>query len=128
MNLKNIFEDPSFRVSTNSCYPNRLYGNSKKGIGAVVVMQGRRGRDFPLSVAGLQSVLKAEASGRLKEGYVVLATQADNGSLQFLASARASEVEKRLHDIEPQDGNFGRYWWITESFMPAATSAAGEPW
>jgi len=31
-------------------------------------------------------------------------------TLQFVASARAAEVEKRLRDVPPQEGEFGQYW------------------
>ena len=29
---------------------------------------------------------------------------------QFVASAHAAEVEKRLRDVPPQEGEFGQYW------------------
>jgi hypothetical protein len=65
-----------------NCYPNRLYGNGE--IGAVVVVQGKQGTDYALSVAGLDYVVKAEAEGRIKEGFVALAKM--NGNRAFLLS------------------------------------------
>jgi hypothetical protein len=121
MSIEKIFTNPSFRSSSAEFYPNRLYGDGKK-IGAVVVVQGRRGDDYPLGVAGRDYVVKAEAEGRIKEGFVVLAKQND-GRLEYIASARASEVAERLRNVTPWEGKWGPYHWITETFCPVSDAA-----
>jgi hypothetical protein len=130
MKFKNLFSDPSWRWTSKNCYPNRLYGNGQK-VGAVVVVRKEgRGQDFALNAAGLDSVTKAEADGRLKEAYVVFANQNGNDLPEVVASERATEVSERLHGVRPLDGQYGAYWWLTRNFMPTATSgeSSDEPW
>jgi hypothetical protein len=115
MSIENIFTDPSFRSWSTQCYPNRLYGNGKE-IGAVVAVRGRRGDDFALGVAGLDYVVKAEAEGSIKEGFVVLAKQNGGNVLEYVGSAQASEVAERLRNVTPWEGKWGKYHWITATF------------
>src|SRR3984957_5473604 len=103
MSLEKIFTDPSFRSSSTQCYPNRLYGDGKK-IGAVVVVRGQRGNDFALGVAGIDYVLKAEAEGRIKQGFVVLAKQNGGAVPEYIAATRVTEVHERLRDLTPRVG------------------------
>jgi hypothetical protein len=123
-----IFTDPNYRWSKKNCYPNRLYGNGKTGA-VVVVRRGGRGEDFALNTAGLNYVIKAEADGRLKEAYVVLAVQNGDDQPQVVASERATVVAERLGNIPPLKGRFGQYWWINQNFIPSAsfTESADEP-
>lgn len=112
MSIENIFIDSSFHYSSTQCYPNRLYGDGKE-IGAVVVTPSRRG-DCQLRVAGLDYVVKAEAEGRIKEGFVVLAKLNSRNVLKYVRSARASEVAERLRNVTPRESRLGTYYWITE--------------
>ena len=122
MEIQNIFTDPTFR-SSSKYYPNRLYGDGKQ-TGAIAVTRGR-GNDFALNAEGLDYVVQAETEGRVKEGYVVLASR--NGSTpQFIAAARAKEVQERLRNVTPREGNFGPYHWITVNFQPAASRDDGD--
>jgi hypothetical protein len=115
MTIENIFTDPSFRSWSKQCYPNRLYGDGKE-IGAVVAVKGRHGDDFALGIAGLDYIVKAEAEGRIKEGFVVLAKQNGGGVLEYIGAERASEVAERLRNVTPWKGKWGAYHWITATF------------
>jgi hypothetical protein len=115
--IEKMFVDPDFRSSSGKGYPNRLYGNSKKKIGAIAVVRGR-GNDFALSVAGLNYVAEAEAEGRVKEGYVVLAQLNGGATPEFIAAERVTKVAERLRDVTPSNGKWGEYHWITETFQP----------
>ena len=88
--IATIFSDPGWRWSTG--FPNRVYGNGE--IGAVVVVQGKPGADFALSVAALDYVLAAEAEGRIAEGYVVFATRNGSGNPEFFAAERSQDSRR----------------------------------
>lgn len=117
--VRKILTDPSFRSSSAEFFPNRLVGNGK--VGALVVVKGKHD-DFGLGVAGLEYVVKAEAEGRIKEGYVVLAKPNGGTTLEYVASARAGEVAKRLHNVTPRIGPRGAYHWVTAKFEAAASN------
>ena len=121
--IATIFSDPGWRWSTG--FPNRVYGNGE--IGAVVVVQGKPGADFALSVAALDYVLAAEAEGRIAEGYVVFATRNGSGNPEFFAAERVKTVAERLEGVDPRSGEWGDYHWLGGNFAPAAKSRAEMP-
>jgi hypothetical protein len=121
MSIENIFTNPTFRSWSKQCYPNRLYGDGE--IGAVVAVRGR-GDDFALGVAGLTYIVKAEAEGRIKEGFVVLAKQNGGNVLEYIGAELASEVAERLRNVTPREGKWGPYHWITTSFNTAGVPEA----
>jgi hypothetical protein len=86
----------------------------------------RRSEDFALNANGLDHVVKAEADGRLKEGYVVLAKQNAGAALEYIAAARAADVSERLRNIPPYEGKWGPYHWITTNFQPASSGRDAE--
>jgi hypothetical protein len=120
------FDNSDWKVYSSAvAFPNKLGRrlNGNGGVdGAVVAMRkaGGRGRDFALSVTGLEHTLKREQERIIAEGYVVLGRLLAKGSkAEFVAEEKAQIVHERLRDIPPLDGDLGPYWWITEDFMPA---------
>jgi hypothetical protein len=116
MFIKDIFSNPSFRSWSNGEIPNKFYGDGKN-VGAVVAMRSR-GVDFALNLDALDYVCKAEAEGRIKEGYVVLAVKENGGAPGYVAHARANEVAERLRNVTPRDGKWGKYYWLTSALQP----------
>jgi hypothetical protein len=119
--ITTIFTDPAWKFSWAIASPNQLA--ALNDIGAVVVLRRAdgRGRDFALGVAGFEYVLKAEEEGRIAEGYVALGLSIKGNRPEFVAAERVQVVHERLREYAPIDGDFGRYWWITREFMPAAS-------
>jgi len=126
--MATMFSNPAWKLSQSLSYPNTLgalnYNGSK--IGALAVLRGR-GRDFPLSKAGLEYLIKMEQEGRIAEAQVSLWTRPEKKGEQpeFIAIEKATVVRDNIGDTPPQDGEYGPYWWITVEFKPAASSSSG---
>jgi hypothetical protein len=122
--LRTITTDPGFKSSDAISFPNPIYGGTKGGkkIGALVALRrGRRvGKDFAISVAGLEYVDKALRDGRLDEGYVALFQ--DGNPREFVAAENAQVLWDRLRGVPPENGRWGAYWWVGAEF--STTSVA----
>jgi len=125
--IATMFSNPSWKLSQNLSYPNTLGALNYNGakIGVLAVLRGR-GRDFPLSEAGLEYLLKMEQEGRIAaDAQVSLFTRpAKKSELpEFIATEKATVVRDNIGDAPPQNGEYGPHWWITAEFKPSASSS-----
>lgn len=59
-------------------------------------------------------MVDALREGRIDEGYVALFQ--DGNPPEFVAAEQAQIVQDRLRGIEPRNGHWGKYWWVSSEF------------
>jgi hypothetical protein len=101
-------------------------GNGDK-IAALVLRRTHADGDWALSQSALDYVAGALRDGRITEGYVVLANK-----WSVVAHASAKEVLASIGDTEPNDGQWGPYFWLNTALKPVADYRAvvddDKPW
>ena len=129
LDFRNFFSDASWEPlsayvnKASKAYPNRLYHNDGKKLGAIVVFRNDNNDSWALNKAAVDYVLDAVSAGRIAGGYAILAA----GNPETVASSmEIGEVAKLLNDVPPIRGNFGPYWWVNKQFMTGQSAALAD--
>lgn len=129
LDLRSFFSDASWEPlsayvnKASKAYPNRLYHNDGKKLGAIVVFRNDNDNSWALNKAAVDYVLDAVSAGRIAGGYAILAA----GNPETVASSmEIGEVAKLLNDVPPIRGNFGPYWWVNKQFMTGQSAALAD--
>ena len=116
----------SISASTNKAtkaYPNHLYHNDGKKLGALVVFQDDTNDSWALNKAAVNYVLDAVSDGRIAGGYVILAA---GKPLAVVSWMEIGEVARLLNDVPPMEGKFGPYWWVGKTFLTGQSAALAD--
>jgi hypothetical protein len=115
LDFHDFFDDPGWcqfapqLTKDRGVYPNRLFHNAEKRLGAVVAFRGPTYDSWAVNEAAITYLDNAVHEGRINEGYVILAK---NNPTQVIESMEIAAVKKLLVGVPIRDGNFGRYWWV----------------
>ena len=102
-------------------FPNHVFMNQKKQIGAIVVRRSSMG-DFALSADAMEYMKREERTGNILDSYIVLA---DFHGEKMYAYELARAVYHRL-PRPISGGRFGPYWWLDQNFQ-VVTAPAYDP-
>ena len=127
------FADPAWRQFSRKAQQelglasNELWANNVTKSGALILRRANKFPRYPVSKRGLEYLANAIQTGKIVKGFVVLADWQGSERVAIKIMEVADVVEA-LKGVVPQEGPFGRYYWLNPDGTPFDDSIDERPY